>query len=130
LAAPEPSPFPVLVVNGAITPSDVQELCRRLRALVETSSAGVVLCDVSGLVDPDAATVEALARLRLTAIRLGGRMRLLHARRELRDLIGFMGLDDVVPCSEELPLEPGGQPEEREPPGGVEEEGDPRDLVP
>lgn len=56
----------------------------------------LALCDVRG-VEPDAVTVEALARLQLAARRHGCRVRLLHASRELLDLVAFMGLRDVLP---------------------------------
>jgi ABC-type transporter Mla MlaB component len=42
--------------------------------------------------NPDAATVEALARLALQAKRRGLRLRLQHAPAELVELIEFMGL--------------------------------------
>lgn len=42
---------------------------------------------VTSIVDPDAVTVDALARLQLPARWLGRRMRLRHARGELRDLL-------------------------------------------
>ena len=41
---------------------------------------------------PDAVTIDALARLQLTARRLGCRLRLRHASPELRELVAFMGL--------------------------------------
>jgi hypothetical protein len=50
-----------------------------------------------GGVDPDAVTVEALARLQLAARRHGCRVRLRNASPGLRDLVAFMGLRDVLP---------------------------------
>jgi len=79
-------------------------------------------CDVGGLSAPDLGTVAALARLQLEARRLGLELRLQHVPRELRELIVFVGLEEV------LRLEPGGHPEQREERLGVEEErqlGDP-----
>ncbi|MGZ4430273.1 MAG: STAS domain-containing protein [Gaiellales bacterium] len=75
-----------------------------------------IVCDLGALVDPDVATVDALARLQLNARRLGLQVRLCHAPRELRELVAFAGLDDV------LRLDPQGQAEEREERCGVEEE--------
>ena len=72
--------------------------------------------------DPDALTIDALARLQLSSRRVGLEIRLRHASNELRELLAFVGLDEV------LRLEAGGQPEEREQRLGVEEEcelGDP-----
>ena len=45
----------------------------------------------------DAVTVDALARLQVAARRCGCEVRLQGASRELRDLVAFMGLDDVLP---------------------------------
>jgi len=72
-------------------------------------------CDVGGLA-ATLVTVDALARLQLAARRSGRELVLRHASRELAALIAFVGLADA------LRLEPGGQPEEREEPLGVEEE--------
>ena len=56
----------------------------------------IVICDVRGA-EADAATVDALARLQLTAKRLGCRMRLRNASADLLRLVAFMGLADVLP---------------------------------
>jgi hypothetical protein len=74
-----------------------------------------IVCDVGALA-PDAVTVDALARLQLTARRLGMEMRLRHASSELQDLLAFVGLRTV------LRVEAGGQAEQREQRLGVEEE--------
>ena len=63
----------------------------------------------------DIATVDALARLQLTARRLGWRLRLRNVSVELRELIELAGLTSV------LGVEPVGQPEEREVTLDVEE---------
>ena len=47
---------------------------------------------------PDAVTCDALARLQLAAKRLGCQVRLRNASPELRELVAFMGLEDVLPC--------------------------------
>ena len=49
-------------------------------------------CDVGGPRLPDAATVDALARLQLAARRLGLEIRLRHASSELQELLAFVGL--------------------------------------
>jgi hypothetical protein len=66
-----------------------------------------IVCDVGALA-PDAATVDALARLQLTTKRLGYEIRLRNASVDLQDLLDFVGLRDVL-C-----VEAGGQAEERE----------------
>jgi hypothetical protein len=54
-----------------------------------------VACDVRS-VEPDAVTVDALARLQLAVHRRGCRIRLVHASDRLRELVAFMGLTDVL----------------------------------
>lgn len=85
---------------------------------------------VGGIAGPDAATVDALARLQLTARRLGYSIELCDVPCELRDLLELVGLGEVVPLRAELSLGVRGQAEEREQPGGVEEEGHPADPLP
>jgi ABC-type transporter Mla MlaB component len=58
--------------------------------------ADAAVCDVRG-VRPTAATVDALARLQLAARRLGCQVRLSGASEDLRELVAFMGLEDVLP---------------------------------
>jgi hypothetical protein len=84
-------------------------------------------CDVGAIVEPDAVTVDALARLQLIARRLGREARVEHASPELRDLLAFMGLSRVVRLSEGSGVESGRQTEEREEGSGIEEERDPAD---
>jgi ABC-type transporter Mla MlaB component len=117
----------VLVIDHPIR--DVPGLCERLRVLLEGSDADVIGCDVSAL-PADAVTVDALARLQLTARRSGRRIRLHHASHELRQLLSFVGLADVVGTDPGLGLQPKRQTEEREHPGRVEERVDRGDLAP
>ena len=91
-AAPRTVAF---AIRGPITRADLPGLCKRVCTLLERSGADVALCDVRG-VEVDAVTVDALARLQLAARRYGCRVRLLHASSDLRRLVTFMGLDDVL----------------------------------
>jgi STAS domain len=59
------------------------------------SPRSVVECDVQG-VNPDAATVEALARLQLIAHRNGCTIRLRNASAELLEVVEWMGLGSVL----------------------------------
>jgi ABC-type transporter Mla MlaB component len=95
MAAPAPETI-AFSVYGPIARSDLPGLCDRVCALLEGSHAGVALCDVRG-VEPDAVTIDALARLQLAARRHGCQVRLRHASRELLELVAFMGLRDVLP---------------------------------
>ncbi len=82
-------------VSGPIARSDMAGLGDRICALLRTHRPTVALCDVSG-VEPDAVTIEALARLQLAARRHGCRVLLRHASPELLDLVAFLGLADVL----------------------------------
>src|SRR6187551_3487505 len=83
-------------IRGPIARADLPGLCDRVCALLESSAAGVALCDVRG-VEPDAVVVDALARLQLGAGRHGCQVQLRGASDELLELLSFMGLRDVVP---------------------------------
>src|SRR5207245_2850967 len=83
----------------------------------EEGHGEVVICDVGEVVDPDAIAVDALARLHLTARRLGYRLHLLDTGEELRDLLDLMGVADVFA---RLPLESRGEAEQREQVLGIE----------
>jgi hypothetical protein len=89
----------------------------------------VAICDVSGLTDADLATVDDLARLQVITRRLGISLELRDAPGELRELLAFAGLGDVVRCRDPLPVEPRRQPEQRKEPGRIEEEADPGDPI-
>jgi ABC-type transporter Mla MlaB component len=83
-------------IRGPISRGDLPGLCDRVCALLRASTAAVALCDVAG-VEPDAVTVDALCRLQVAAKRLGCQVRLRNASDELRELVAFMGLTDVIP---------------------------------
>ena len=83
-------------IRGPIARGDLPGLCDRVCALLRSSRADVVVCDVCS-VDPDAVTVDALARLQLGARRQGCHVRLRGASPALRELVEFMGLSQVLP---------------------------------
>lgn len=121
---PGEPPEIVLVVDGPIDRRRIPHLCRRLRMLLREGDAELIVCDVGDLGRPSAVTVDALARMQLTARRLGRRVTLRHACRELEDLLTLTGLREVIPTEPDSRLEPGREAEEREQDRGVEEEGD------
>ena len=83
-------------IRGPIALWDLPGLCDRVCALLPRRGCAVAFCDV-GTVNADAVTVDALARLQLAAQRRGCQIRLRGASDELRDLVAFMGLRDVLP---------------------------------
>jgi hypothetical protein len=91
--------------------------------VLRTSGAALVVCDVGGL-EATIATVDALARLQLTARRLGRRIELRGGTPELARLLAFVGLADVLRLGGDCR-----QPEEREQPRGIEERVDRGDAT-
>jgi hypothetical protein len=87
----------VLVVVPPVRPADATGLSEKVRRLLSDDRVDVVTCDVSRLVRPDLVVVEVLARMQLAARQSGGSIRLRDASTELQGLLGFVGLDDVVP---------------------------------
>jgi STAS domain len=116
----------VLDVRSPIARAAVPALCERVRVLLAAGVVEVITCEVGGLTEPDPDAVDALARLQLTARRLGRSIRLRHPRPELRDLLGLTGLCTELPCGAGLGLDPQGQTEQREE-VRIDEEVDPTD---
>jgi hypothetical protein len=81
-----------------------------------------VCLDCGPLEAPTAATIDEIARLQLAAQRRGCELELANANPYLLELIGFVGLSDV------LRVKARGQAEERKQPGCVEEERELRDF--
>jgi ABC-type transporter Mla MlaB component len=117
----------VLAVVAPVTRAHVPRLCAGVRSLLEASGADRLVYDVGALGDPDAATVDALARLRLTARRLHCEVRLRNASPRLRELLALVGLSDVLPCCPASGLD--GQPEHGEQVRRVQERVDPGDAT-
>ena len=103
--------------------ADVPALCERAERVLKAGPGSSLDCDVADVAAPNLVTIEALARVELTARRLGGDIRLRGASAELLELLALCGLPI------ELALEAEGQPEQREEARGVEEERDPTDPV-
>jgi hypothetical protein len=118
-----PSSQPIWVLAGPIAKGDAPQLCDHLRGVLRTSGAALVVCDVGGL-EATIATVDALARLQLTARRLGRRIELRGGTPELARLLAFVGLADVLRLGGDCR-----QPEEREQPRGIEERVDRGDAT-
>jgi anti-anti-sigma regulatory factor len=116
-----------LVLSDPLTPADVAAVCERGHAQLEAGDADVLVCDVGALARPGAAAVDALARLALTARRMGRDIRFVGASQELRLLVDLCGLAEVLFAARGLGREPGGEPEQREQPLRVEERVERRD---
>lgn len=117
----------VVALRPPLARDDVPSLCEHVRTLLEGSDADLVVYDVGELTCPDAVTIDALARLALTARRLGRDIGLRRASSELHELLAFAGLADVAAPWIALGLER--ETEQREQGLRVEEERDPGDLT-
>ena len=117
----------IVALRGPIARGDIPALCARVHELLRRGGSGPVIFDITELEEPDAATIDALARLQLTALRVGRRIRLRNACGEVQDLLALVGLVDLLPVIQRSGAEAVGQPEQREQVGGVEEEADPCD---
>lgn len=78
-------------------PLDLPALCAHLRRRLVETDAVQVICDVRRLTHPSTTTLDALARLQLTARRLGCRLWLHHPHPRLRALLELAGLSEVIP---------------------------------
>jgi ABC-type transporter Mla MlaB component len=101
--------------SGSIFLSD--EFQARIRSKVEMAIRRIRL-DCARLNEPDAGTIDEIARCLLAAQRNGIELRLENPSKSLLELIEFCGL------AEPLRIEPGREAEQREQPGGVEKERD------
>ncbi|QJT03678.1 STAS domain-containing protein [Streptomyces asoensis] len=110
---------PVLTLTGPVTRPRVTGLVDAVRALMETTGAAVVVCDVAGIGPPGLIAVDLLARLQLAARRAGGHIRLRAPDPALRALLDLVGLR----------FEMEGEAEEGEPALGVEIEVEPGEAA-
>lgn len=117
----------VIVWRGRIEPPAVVTLCERAAHALRSRPAPVVVCDVGAITYPDAAALDALARLELTVRRHGRELRLRNVTSELQELIDLAGLGEVVRGSSRLVPELQRQTEQREELLRVEEETDAAD---
>jgi ABC-type transporter Mla MlaB component len=88
-----------IVLDGVIARGDIPGLCEHASSQIRGEHGRVILCDVGGIVDPDAVAVDAVARLQLTAKRLGCELHLRGAGAELLELIALAGLSEIVPLA-------------------------------
>jgi ABC-type transporter Mla MlaB component len=128
LAARDKRSTPPLVIAGRIGQADAAELRERMVLLLRSANRPLrVTCDVARLADSDLGTIDALAKLQLTARRLGGSICLRHASAQLQELLTLVGVGNIVQCDGDSGLEARRQPESGKEAAGVEEEGDPAD---
>jgi hypothetical protein len=118
----------VWVVEPGIDRAGIAAVCERFASFAAADPAQpLIICDVGAVTDPDLVILSMLARMQLTARRLGCTIRLRRAQPRLTGLILFSGLGAVLPICSGLPLEAGWEAEQGEQPVHVEEVVDPPD---
>jgi ABC-type transporter Mla MlaB component len=85
----------VLVIRGPIEPADIPAVCVDAYRLLDEAGRSPVVCEAAAL-GADLASVDALARIALTAQRLGVVVRFEAPPAALRDLLDLTGLGDVL----------------------------------
>ncbi|NUR73807.1 MAG: STAS domain-containing protein [Hamadaea sp.] len=95
--APPPDPV-VWRLGPALDRADIPELCRRLETLLDVVDE-VVVFDVSGILRPDAVTVDTLAHLHVAARRRGRHILVTGASPQLLLLLSLIGLGGALPLA-------------------------------
>lgn len=109
-ASPLPPATLVVALNGRIAPDDVGPLRDRFRTVLVESADGPVVCDVAGLVEPDATAVDLLCRLAVEARRFGRPFAIQGPAPELRGLLDLCGIAPIVPVRADQASRRGGRP--------------------
>ena len=107
---PAPGPGGQFGLPGHIDRAEIPWLCVRLQVLAASVAADRLVCDVGAVRDPDVVTVEALARLQLTARRSGRDLRIGPASPELEALLDLTGLAEVIRSAPAQASRRGGRP--------------------
>jgi hypothetical protein len=98
-----------VVIAGSIAATDVAALCERARPLLAalaSADAGPLICVVERLSN-DAAAVDLVAHIALSARRVGRGIRLRDASPTLVEVLAFAGLAETIPCELDSGLDPG-----------------------
>lgn len=82
-------------IRGPLRREDLPGLFERTCELLARIPSDVLRCEVAG-VDADAVAIDALARLALAARRSSCSLLLCGASPQLRTLVAFVGLDEVL----------------------------------
>ena len=97
----EPGPVRLgMVISGELDADGIADLCRRLRdRLIDVSANGgapTVDCELALRGAPNLTTIEALARLQLTAHRGGASITFRCRDGDLVELVQLVGLHEIV----------------------------------
>ena len=83
-------------VTRATEPADFEHLCEAVTAAIAAGAPTVVLCDAQCPIEPDMRTVNAVGKLHLSARRNGGAVEICARDADLRGLLRFAGLSEVI----------------------------------
>jgi hypothetical protein len=97
---PDRVPTVVIVLGARADRPAVTAWCERLRTLLCHAPGSVVDCDVALLTGSAVEVLDALARLRLTAMRGGGRLRLRGADPGLVAALELLGFANLLPTAD------------------------------
>lgn len=86
----------IVTMRGVIDRPTAARLGDEVGDLLRTTGARHLVCDVGGVLRTDAATVDAICRIKVAARRLGCTMRVRHGTVELVELLDLMGLCEVA----------------------------------
>jgi ABC-type transporter Mla MlaB component len=113
----------VWVVRPGIDRAGIEAVCEHFASFAASLAPGepTIICDVGEITHPDLVTLSLLARLQLTARRLGRGIQLHRAHDRLIELIVLSGLAAVLSLRCESAGEPQWQAEQGEEPVHVEE---------
>jgi ABC-type transporter Mla MlaB component len=87
---------PRLVLMPGTSRDDIPRLCAQLRELVVRTSATMISCDVGAVTRPGLTCLDAVARLQLTAKRLGCQLWLEGVNDSWTGLLALTGLNSVI----------------------------------
>jgi anti-anti-sigma regulatory factor len=102
---PRPAALIVCTLRPPIARIEIPGMCADLAGVLRGRTGVLVWCDADTCTQVDAVILEALLCLHLTVRRTGNRLRLRGASAELRDLLAFTGLAQVL--AGEASVEPG-----------------------
>jgi len=86
----------IVTMRGVIDRPAAARLGDEVGDLLRMTGVRQLVCDVGGVIRADAATVDAICRIKVTARRLGCTMRVRHGSPELVELLDLMGLCDFA----------------------------------
>jgi hypothetical protein len=93
----------VVTFHDPVAAGEVEAICAELHRALDRRTGRLVICDIEALERSDLGTVDAIARLALTARLDGCRLVLRGAPAHLRALLVFAGLAAVLPCEDDAP---------------------------